>query len=210
MDAVVFDYGGVLTTPVRAATGRWLADEGIDAGVYRQVMRDWMGSGAVDGSPVHRLETGELADAEFERALADRLSADTGVPVAADGLLLRMLGGLRPDPVMLALLDQLRAAGVRVGLLSNSWGTHPYPEHVLAHLDPVVISGQVGLRKPDPRIYRLTLDQLGASPDRVAYVDDLAMNVAAAAELGMYAHRHTDAVTTRAALAGLLPEVAHD
>ena len=208
MDAVVFDYGGVLTTPVPVSTGRWLADEGIDVGAYRQVMRDWMGTGAVEGSPVHRLETGELADAEFERALADRLTTDTGSPVAAEGLLVRMLGGLEPDPAMLALIDQLRAAGVRVGLLSNSWGTHPYPEHVLAHLDPVVISGQVGLRKPDPRIYRLTLDQLDIGPDRVVYVDDLAMNVAAAAELGMHAHRHTDAVTTRAALAGLLPEVA--
>lgn len=208
MDAVVFDYGGVLTTPVPASTRQWLADEGISTDAYYQVMREWMGANAAEGSPVHRLETGELADAEFERALAERLTVDAGVSVAADGLLLRMLGGLRPDPDMLALADRLRAAGIRVGLLSNSWGTHPYPGHITEHFDPVVISGLVGLRKPDPRIYQLALDQLGIRPDRVVFVDDLAMNVAAAAALGMRAHRHTDAVTTRAALAGLLPEVA--
>lgn len=208
VDAVVFDYGGVLTTPVSTSTRRWLAAERIDVDGFYRVMREWMAADVPEGSPVHRLETGELPGPEFERALAERLTTADGSPVAAEGLLRRMLGGLAPDPVMFDLVREVRGAGVRVGLLSNSWGNHTYPDEIVGHFDPVVISGSVGLRKPDPRIYRLTLEQLDIEPGRVAFVDDLPMNVSAAATLGMHGFRHTDAAATRAALAGLVPELA--
>jgi putative hydrolase of the HAD superfamily len=89
-------------------------------------------------------------------------------------------------------------------VLSNSWGNE-YPADVLAAFDPVIISGDVGLRKPDPRIFQLVLDRLGLPADRVAFVDDVAPNVAGAAELGIRAIEHVDAATTRAALSRLVP-----
>lgn len=206
VDAVVFDFGGVLTVPVRNSTEQWLAGEGIVMDSYRAVMREWLVGDAALGSPVHRLETGELTEPEFERALAARLVTSNGAPVAADGLLARMFAGMVTDPAMLALIGDLREVGVRVGLLSNSWGNE-YPAEVLALFDPVVISGEVGLRKPDPRIFQLVLGRLGLPAGRVAFVDDVPPNVAAAADLGIHAILHVDAMTTRAALLPLVPDL---
>lgn len=207
IDAVVFDYGGVLTAPVRASTASWLAGEGIEEDSFRAVMRDWLVGDAADGSPVHRLETGELSGPDFERELAARLITAAGTPVAAEGLLTRMFALMHPDTAMLALVAELRAAGVRVGLLSNSWA-NDYPDDVLALCDPVVISAEVGLRKPDRRIFDLLLERLGLPAGRTAFVDDVPPNVAAAADLGIHAIQHVDAATTRAALLPLVPELA--
>lgn len=204
VDAVVFDFGGVLTVPVRASTEQWLTAEGIVEDSYRAVMREWLVGDTAAGSPVHRLETGELSGPEFERALAARLLTAHGAAVVAEGLLARMFAGMVVDPVMLELIAELRATGVRVGLLSNSWA-NDYPADVLELFDPVLISGEVGLRKPDPRIFRLLLDRLGLPAERVVFVDDVAPNVAAAAELGIHAIAHVDAVTTRDALRALVP-----
>jgi putative hydrolase of the HAD superfamily len=207
IEAVVFDYGGVLTTPIRHTMTAWLAADGVTEDSYRSVMREWLVGEAAAGSPVHRLETGELSPAEFERVLAPRLVAASGEPVLADGLLGRMFALMRPDPAMLALVDALLSAGVRTGLLSNSWGDHYAPE-LLALFDVVVISGRVGLRKPDPAVFGLVLDKLGLPAGRVAFVDDVPVNVTAAAELGMHAVRHVDAATTTAALRELVPGLA--
>jgi putative hydrolase of the HAD superfamily len=206
IDAVVFDFGGVLTTPVGSSTGQWLADEGIVEDSFRTTMREWLVGEAALGSPVHRLETGELSGPDFERELAARLVTSSGTPVAAAGLLTRMFSMMRPDPAMFALIAELRAAGLRVGLLSNSW-SNQYPDEVLSLCDPVVISGEVGLRKPDPKIFSLLLDRLGLPPERTAFVDDVPPNVAAAAAQGIHAVHHVDATTTRAALLPLVPDL---
>lgn len=206
IDAVVFDYGGVLTTPVRSSHDLWLAEEGVVEDSYRAVMREWLlGDGALD-SPVQRLETGRMTGEQFERELAARLRTSTGAPVSPQGLLTRMFAVMHPDTAMLALIAELRALGVKVGLLSNSWSNH-YPAEVLALCDPVIISGEVGLRKPDPRIYRLLLDRLGLPAERTAFVDDVKPNVASAEAVGIHAIRHVDAATTRAALLPLVPDL---
>jgi HAD superfamily hydrolase (TIGR01509 family) len=112
---------------------------------------------------------------------------------------------MRPDPAMFALARELREAGVRVGLLSNSWG-NTYPrEQIDALFDPVVISGEVGLRKPLAGIYELTLRRLGVPAGRVVFVDDAEPNVLGARSTGMRALLHEDAGGTRAALARLVP-----
>ncbi|HEX5406559.1 MAG TPA: HAD family phosphatase [Pseudonocardiaceae bacterium] len=206
IDAVVFDFGGVLTTPIGSSTGQWLADEGIVEGSFRTTMREWLVGKAALGSPVHRLETGELAGPDFERELAARLVTSSGSPVVAAGLLTRMFAMMVPDEAMLALIRELKAAGLRVGLLSNSWSNH-YPAEVLGLCDPVVISGEVGLRKPDPAIFQLLLDRLGLPARRTAFVDDVPPNVAAAAALGIHAVHHVDATTTRTALLPLVPDL---
>ncbi|HEX5121464.1 MAG TPA: HAD family phosphatase [Pseudonocardiaceae bacterium] len=206
IDAVVFDYGGVLTTPVRHAMSGWLMTDGITEDSYRAVMREWLVGEAATGSPVHRLETGELSPADFERALAPRLTTESGAPVVAEGLLGRMFALMRPDPAMLALVGALRSVGMRTALLSNSWGDH-YTDELLALFDTVVISGRVGLRKPDPAVFALLLERLDLPARRVAFVDDIPVNVRAAEDLGIHAVPHTGAEATAAALRRLVPDL---
>lgn len=205
VDAVVFDYGGVLTSPVRETTAQWLAADAIDETSFATVMRDWMARDAELGSPVHRLETGELTGPEFELEFAARLATTSGGTVVAEGLLARMFAGMRPDPAMFALVAELRGL-VKVAVLSNSWA-NTYPDNLAELVDAVVISGEVGLRKPDPKIYQLILDQLGLPARSCVFVDDAPVNTEAAAALGMTAIRHRDAASTRAELAALIPSL---
>lgn len=206
LDAVVFDYGGVLTTPLSSTTGSWLRADGIDPDGFATLMRDWLGRDAEPGNPIHLLETGELDVPEFERRFAARLVTTTGTPVSAEGVLSRLFAAMKPSDDMTDLVRDLRKRGLRTGLLSNSWG-NDYPHELLAELfDVVVISGEVGLRKPDEPIYRLLLDRLDLPSERVVFVDDFTANVRAAQALGMHGIRHVDPAGTRAALAELLGE----
>jgi putative hydrolase of the HAD superfamily len=117
----------------------------------------------------------------------------------------RLFAGMRPEPAMFALAEELRDARIRVALLSNSWGNTYARERVDALFDPVVISGEVGLRKPLAPIFELTLERLGVPAERVVFVDDAEPNVLGARAVGMRALLHTDAATTRAALTELVP-----
>ncbi|MFC6089770.1 HAD family hydrolase [Saccharothrix lopnurensis] len=200
IDAVVLDWGGVLTVSVPDFIEQWLTADNIDRARYGVTMRGWMGRDAAPGNPVFRLETGELSVAEFEALLAAELITLDGREVAAKGLLRRMFGSADPDPKMVDLVRELRADGLTTVLLSNSWG-EGYPEDLLLELfDTIVISGRIGLRKPDPRIFEHTLDLLGLPADRCVFFDDAPVNVEAARTVGLHAHRHTDADTTCAVI----------
>ena len=84
-----------------------------------------------------------------------------------------------------------RAAGIATGLISNSWGTRRYDRALLAELfDGVVISGEVGMRKPTPDIYLLGAERIGLEPAQCVFVDDLPFNLEPAAELGMATVHH--------------------
>lgn len=208
VDAVVFDYGGVLTTPVRDSIGAWLADDAIEPGSFSRTLKSWLSRTADDGTPIHRLETGELPILEFEHLLAAELETVDGRPVRAAGILSRLFAGMRIDPVMPALVRDLRALGIRVGLLSNSWG-NTYPRTQLEELfDDIVISGEVGLRKPNADIYELALARLDVPAHRTAFVDDAEPNIEGAAAMRMRGVLHADPSTTRAALARLVPGLA--
>jgi epoxide hydrolase-like predicted phosphatase len=106
------------------------------------------------------------------------------------------------------MLDAMRMAhhaGVRTGLISNSWGVHSYPRELFAELfDGVVISGEVGMRKPAPEMYLLGAQRIGVEPGACVFVDDLAFNLAPAAELGMATVRHVNAEQTIGELKRLL------
>lgn len=207
IEAVVFDFGGVLTHRVKDVIAGWMASDGIDPASFSRTLKAWLGRDAGVGTPIHRLETGELSDAEFERILAAELCCLDGSAVEADGLLTRLFAGLRPDEAMYALAGDLRAAGVRVAVLSNSWGnTYPH-ERFSGLFDPVVISAEVGLRKPHAEIYRLTLQRLDVAAERAVFIDDAEPNVLGAQAVGMRALHHDDATTTRAALADLVPAI---
>ncbi len=203
IDAVVLDWGGVLTVSVPRFVEDWLRAENIDRDRYGVTIRGWMGRDALPDNPVARLETGALAVAEFERLLAAELVTVDGGEIAAQGLLRRMFGTADTDPAMVELVRDVRASGVRTVLLSNSWG-EGYPEDLLPELfDTLVISGRVGLRKPDPAIFTHTLDLLDLPADRCVFFDDMQVNVDGAKAVGLHAFLHTDADGTRAALAGL-------
>lgn len=192
---LLVDYGGVLTNPLEDAVGAWLRADGIDPQRFAELMRRWLT--AAERNAVHDLETGRISAADFERQLAAELAED-GAPhaTAAAGMLTRMFAGFRPEPDMIRVVRAAKAAGVRTGLLSNSWGLD-YPREGWDELfDVVVISGEVGLRKPDPAIYALAADRLGLRPAEVVFVDDLAPNVRGAAAAGMVGVQHTDVDTT--------------
>jgi putative hydrolase of the HAD superfamily len=212
--AVVLDWGGVLTAAsLREAFGDWLARDAVAPAHFEDLMRRWLGllpdrpgeaEGVVSESPVHALERGHLPPRDFEAMLAAEL-ATRGSPVVADGLLDRMLAALGPlDPRMIDLVRGLRSQGIRTAVLSNSWGEH-YPDDVFAReFDEVVVSGRVGLRKPQAEIFRLVADRLGFDPGSCVLVDDMEVNIRAARAAGMAAVRHVDVGATQAAVLSLV------
>lgn len=189
---LVVDWGGVLTTGIGDAFSAWAQAEGIDYGHYLAALKQWIGPDAVDPAenPVHALERGELEVPDFERRLADAMSVH-GSTVRADGLLRRMFAGLElAEESMVGLVRRAKAQGLRTALLSNSWG-NDYPREGWDTLfDAVVISGEVGMRKPEHRIYQHVLDLLDLAPSEAVMVDDLQPNVAAAVEVGMVGVLH--------------------
>ena len=107
------------------------------------------------------------------------------------------------DAVMTAAVNGFISAGVPTVLVSNSWGTsETYPWEQLPAFTAVVVSSDVGLRKPDRNIYLLAADRIGVEPAECVFVDDLEVNLAPARELGMSTVLHTAAETTIAELAG--------
>lgn len=196
---VLFDYGGVLTTPPRRSIEDWVGREGIDPDSFSQVLKAWLSRTAPVGNPLHQLESGQLTAAEFNAVLSRKLLRADGTPVAEADHLAEIFSTIRPEPTMLHLVERLRSRGVPLALVSNSWG-NGYPAEVLGLFDTVVISGDVGLRKPQPEIYHLALGQLGLSPTDAVLVDDGSPNIDAASLLGLAGILHTSPETTIAAL----------
>lgn len=204
---VVTDWGGVLTTPILATVRAWAEADGIDWDTYAAVMRPWIAGAYQEAAknPVHALERGECTNADFEILLAGLLKTVHGGPVVAEGLLSRMFAASLPVPAMYEMVRTLRGAGFSTALLSNSWGCDEYPRADFAGLfDTVVISGEVGMRKPEPEIFRHAAATLGLEPSECVFIDDVEANVAAAIGCGMAAVHHTDAGTTARELEILL------
>lgn len=203
--ALVVDYGGVLTTPLDDAMRAWCDGEGIDNDHFRTLMQTWLreapaGTNPAGTNPAYRLERGELTAAEFERLLAGELRAADGRTLTAEGMLTRMFAGFRAAPAMVEAVRRVRAAGHRTALLSNSWGLDYDRTDWEQLFDVTVISGEVGLRKPEPEIYLLTAERLGVPPSACVFVDDLGPNVRAAEQVGMIGIRHVSPERTIAEL----------
>ena len=205
--ALVVDYGGVLTNSLAESLGAWFAAEGIDGDVFGRAMRALMGpqgehEAAVN--PVHALERGEMQIPHFEERLAEHLLSTTGEPVRAEGLLTRMFAGFERSEDMHGVVRRVKTAGFKTGLLSNSWGMD-YPRAGWEELfDVTVISGEVGMRKPEPEIYELCARQLAVAASACVFVDDLAPNVTGAAAVGMVGVLHRTYHETVAELEALL------
>ncbi len=204
---VIIDWGGVMTGPVMDSVRVWLDAEHIDHDTYQAALRPWVRAAydeAGHGNPVHALERGECTSAEFERELAARLVRRDGGPVVADGLLARMFAATMPSEPMYAAVRALRVAGLRTCLLSNSWGSDGYPREILPELfDAVVISAEVGMRKPEERIFQHAIGLIGLVPGECVFIDDMAANVQAAQALGMRGLLHSEPGATVAELAAL-------
>jgi len=195
---VITDWGGVLTTPILSTVQAWIKADEIDWETYRAVMRTWViGAYGLDGrgNPIHALERGECSGPEFERTLAAELLRTDGAAVAAEGLLRRMFAASVPIPAMYDTIRAVRKAGFSTALLSNS-----FPEL----FDAVVISAEVGMRKPEEGIFLHAVQTLGLTPQECVFIDDMQANVDAATACGMAAVLHTEAETTAAALQDLL------
>jgi epoxide hydrolase-like predicted phosphatase len=192
---LLVDWGGVLTSDVFASFGAFCELEGLDRDATSRVFRN----DAECRELILGLETGTVAQAEFEPRVAARLG------VAAPGLIDRLFAGAEPDEAMVEAVRRARAGGIRTGLVSNSWGTTRYPRDLLAELfDGVVISAEVGLRKPAQEIYALGAERIGLAPSDCVFVDDLQLNLAPAESLGMATVRHRTADETIAQLERLL------
>jgi FMN phosphatase YigB (HAD superfamily) len=147
------DFGGVLTTDVFASFRELCEHEGIDPDTVKRLFREDPDALAL----LRRLERGEIEADEF----SERFGAMMGV-ADTDGLIDRLFAGMRPDEAMHEAVRRARAGGVRTALVSNSWSTSHYDRSSLDQLfDAIVISGEVGLNKPDAEIFELAADRVG-------------------------------------------------
>jgi putative hydrolase of the HAD superfamily len=189
------DWGGVMTTSVFDTFRVFCEREGLSPETIGHRFRHDPDSREL----LIGLETGALPEEDFEPRFAVLLE------VPPDGLIDRLFAAGGPEPLMLEAVRRARTAGVRTGLISNSWGTRRYDRPLLAELfDGIVLSGEEGMRKPAPEIYRLGAERIGLPPEQCVFVDDLSFNLEPARELGMATVHHRHAQDTVSELEALL------
>ena len=181
-EGLLLDFGGVVTTDFFASLGAHCERLGLPHDSFRNLVTT-----DPEGRELyHRVERGELSQPDFEQKVAQLLG------VQPTGLIQGLLADLRPEPLMAEAVARARSAGIRVGVITNSWGTAPYDPYAAYQLDQrfdaVVISSLVGLRKPEPAIYRLAADELAVPSGRIVFVDDIATNLEPAHEFGHGRH----------------------
>jgi putative hydrolase of the HAD superfamily len=193
---LLVDFGGVLTTNVFESFREFCEREGLDPEKVKRLFRE--DRRALE--ELRRLERGELTEDEFAARFGPLLGIDD-----TDGLVDRLFAGMKADEAMLDAVRAARREGVRTGLVSNSWGAGRYDRSSFDELfDGVVISGEVGLNKPQPEIFELGAERIGLPPSECVFVDDLRENCAGAEEVGMTAVLHRGAEGTVPELERLL------
>jgi putative hydrolase of the HAD superfamily len=204
--AVISDFGGVLTAPLYEAFVS--AHDGLEISpeAYGRALAAVTPEGAEPA--LFALERGELPEADFLALMERGLAAELGRPVSLDGFAARLMEALVPNQELFDYYRGLRERGMRLALLTNNvreWESEWRSKLPLDDVfETIVDSAFVGMRKPEPRIYALTLERLGLPADACAFVDDLAVNVDAARALGMHGVLHRDTAATIEALDGLL------
>jgi putative hydrolase of the HAD superfamily len=208
IEAVICDYGGVLTNPLAETFARFEAATGVSAAQIGAAMA--AEQAATGRHPMAELETGRLTEAAFLDALGRHMDAPPRW--LADGFGAAWFAGRTANEGLVAYLRALRRRGVRLALLTNNvreweplWrATLPVDEL----FELVVDSSSEGIRKPDPEIYRRTLERLAVPAERCLYLDDLEENCAPARALGLHAVRFESTSQAIAAIERALQERA--
>ena len=186
---VISDFGGVLTTPLVEAFAAVQERSGIPVEALGRAMARLA---ARDGAnPLFELETGRLSEPDFLAALGGALSQELGREVHLRGFSESYFANLHANHEVIAYMRTLRERGLRLAILTNNvrewepmWRSKLAVDEIF---DVVVDSAFVGMRKPDPEIFELTLERLGLSAGECVFVDDTEVNCQTARELGMAA-----------------------
>lgn len=187
--AVIFDLGGVvLPSPFDTFTA-YERDHGLPERFIRGVV-----AASADHGAWARLERGEVTMPQFHDEFAAECAAAGGDVDAAE-LMGAIASGFGPRPAMVDAIRTIRTRGLRTAALTNNWTPSTEADDAAAQrsatggvddlFDVVVESAVEGLRKPDPRVYTLTCDRLGVTPERTVFLDDLGVNLRPAREMGM-------------------------
>jgi epoxide hydrolase-like predicted phosphatase len=186
---LIVDFGGVLTTNVFDSFRAFGEQEGLDPLTVKRAFReDPQALGLL-----RELERGDISVDAFEPLFGERIGVRN-----TSGLVRRLFGGVQPDERMLEAVRRAGQSDIRCGLISNSWGAGlDYDMSLLDELfDGIVISGDVGMHKPEPAIYILGAERVGLHPEDCVFVDDLRENCAGAEDVGMTAILHRGADKT--------------
>jgi putative hydrolase of the HAD superfamily len=196
MKGLLLDWGGVLTSNVFDSFRDFCVAEGLAPDAVKRLFREEPRARDL----VRGLETEALSEDEFGERFGELLELEDRTR-----LIERMFGGVRPDERMLAAVRTVRASGFRTGLISNSMGGASYDRAIFPELfDGVVISGDVGMHKPQPEIFLLGAERAGVAPQQCVFVDDLRENCDGAEAVGMTVVLHRGADTTLPELERLL------
>jgi putative hydrolase of the HAD superfamily len=182
------DFGGVLTTNVFDSFKAFCTTEGLPPDTVKRTFRENPDALA----ELRALERGDLTVEEFEPRFAPHLGI-----TETNGLVERLFAGVGPDEPMIEAVRRAHDAGIRTGVISNSWGGTSYDvADWRALFDAIVISGEVGLHKPGPEIFELALSEIGLPASECVFIDDLKENIAGAEAVGITGILHRGAAST--------------
>ena len=193
LKAVISDFGGVLTTPLLNAFAALQDEIGLDAGALGRAMQriaDRQGE-----HPLYDLERGRIAETRFLSTLSRELATDVGHEPELHRFSEIYFDALEVNEPMIRLMQDVKSRRYRTALLTNNireWEPHWRAMLPVDQIFEVVVdSAFVDTRKPEHRIYELTVERLGNGivPSDCLFIDDVELNVAAAREVGMRAVR---------------------
>jgi putative hydrolase of the HAD superfamily len=189
IEAIVCDFGGVLTTPLLAAFAAFQDDSGITPEQLGLAMRAGLEEG--EEIPLFKLERGEISEDDFIDRLSDGLEPILGHRPHMHHFRQKFWGALEPNAEMIALMRELKAGGLKMAMLTNNvpeweplWRAMLPVDEIF---EEIVDSAFVGCRKPEARIYELTLERIGMPAGACLFIDDLLPNIEGAEAAGMNA-----------------------
>jgi putative hydrolase of the HAD superfamily len=190
IEAVISDFGGVLTTPLMNSFLALQDAHGVGAEDFGKAMRAAAEAG--DGeNPLFKLERGDIAEAEFLETLRNGFEAAVGHRPELHRFREVFFEALDPNEPMIELMRECKRGGRRMALLTNNvqeweplWRTMLPVDEIF---ELVIDSGFVGYRKPERQIYEIMLERLGLPASACLFVDDIEVNCEAARELGINA-----------------------